>query len=83
MTTTLTLHADAFDGALLGTGTIGAGTSRFDGQLTGTLGSRAASGRFLGGFYGPGASEAGYAFTAFDNPLGDFVAVDGVFVGKR
>jgi hypothetical protein len=88
VTTSLTLHANGLDGLLSGTGTIGAETSRFVGQLTGHFdgwasGGLAAGGSFLGGFYGPGASEAGYAFTAYDFPFGDFVTVEGVFVGKR
>jgi hypothetical protein len=80
VTTTLSLHANGLSGSLSGTGTIGAGTSRFDGLLTGTLAGNDAGGHFLGGFYGPGASEAGYAFVAADDWIEN---VAGVFVGGR
>lgn len=84
LTTSLSLGSD---GTLSGSGLIGAGTSHFDGTLSGQLSGVEAIGAFLGGFYGPGAAEAGYAFTAHNkDPLPDpdlVLAVEGVFVGKK
>jgi hypothetical protein len=84
VSTSLSLRAPDFTGALTGGGTIGAGTSHFDGSLTGALNGTAATGSFLGGFYGPNAAEAGYVFNAATGtPANPGIGAVGAFVGKQ
>jgi hypothetical protein len=84
VSTSLSLRAPDFTGALSGSGTIGAGTSHFDGSLTGTLNGVGATGSFLGGFYGPNAAETGHVFNAWTgSPSNPGIGAVGAFVGKQ
>ena len=85
LTTSLTLvgNPDVFSnvpgttslGTLTGTGTIGVGVNQYNGNISGI----GMDGRFIGSFFGPRASETGYAFSA----TGGGNTAAGVFVGKQ
>jgi len=84
LTSTLTLNATPVGGGT----TQAVGSIDYSGTITGTsfgANATAGTGQMAGGFYGPGAAEAGAAFSyegrTYAQPLS--VNVAGVFVGKK
>lgn len=77
-------------GTLTGSGTIGSGTNNYQGTLAGSLQGTAVNGSLNGLFFGPGATETGFAFGVNSTRADSTnrfpeknVSAHGAFVGRQ